>query len=148
VLENIDKPATPATPATPDMNFLSQTGLVPFGSHSAGSPPYTFNGVGGNPILQYLGVTDSAHLNGSEQIYLPKLAGSWRSSTKVLLSDPPQAVVPAKSPGPALVIAYGRAFGNASAGYVMYEGDHNIIKQTVKDQVETHSGGTLQVMSP
>lgn len=123
VLENIDNPATTANP---DMNFLSQTGLVPFGLHTTGSPPYSNTPSGGDPAMQFLGSLDAATQNGSEQIYLPKLAGGWRPSTKVLVWDPSQANVPSLSPGEAAVLAYGRAFGNPSAGYIMYEGGHNI----------------------
>lgn len=123
VLENLDDPTTLTRP---DMNFLSQTGLVPFGRHSDGSPPYVVNGVGGEPILQFLGNTDSAQQNGSEQIYLPALAGGWRASTRVLVSDPTQVNVPTLSPGPAVAMAYGHAFGSPTAGYVMYEGSHNV----------------------
>ena len=37
VLENLSNPANPAQ----KMNFLTSTGLVPFGAHGDGSPPYT-----------------------------------------------------------------------------------------------------------
>jgi hypothetical protein len=69
VLENLYNPAT-GNP-TPTMNFLSTTGLVPFGSHSNGTPPYTYTAPGtganqgGDPVMQFLGDLDDATLNGS-----------------------------------------------------------------------------------
>ncbi len=123
VLENIDDPGTPTI--NPDMNFLSTTGLVPFGSHADGSPPYT-TAMPSEPVMQYLGTTDAAQQGGSEQIYLPKLAGGWRPGAKVAVYDPTQANVPLLSPGPAAAIVFGRAFDNPFYGQVMYEGGHNV----------------------
>ncbi len=129
VLENIDNPATVST--NPDLNFLSISGLVPFGSHAGGSPPYT-TASPGDPVMQFIGVTDAAQQNGSEQIYLPRLltvgglpTGGWRPGASVLVSDPTQANVPSLSPGPAASMVYGRAFDVSSNGRVMYEGGHN-----------------------
>ncbi len=102
--------------------------LVPFGSHADGTPPYTRL----NPNIagaQYMGLSDLAHLNGSEQIFLPKLGGGWRPTTKIVAYDPTQADVPGKSPGQAAVIATGRGFGLPNAGWVMYEGGHDIKKE-------------------
>jgi hypothetical protein len=124
VLENMNN-------GTLQTNFLSNnvgaTGnaLVPFGSHSSGTPPYITQ-YPSNTVAQFMGLTDAAHQNGSEQIYLPKLGGSWRASTNIITYDPTQANVPALSPGQAAVIAEGRAFGNNNYGWVMYEGGHNI----------------------
>jgi hypothetical protein len=101
--------------------------LVPFGSHADATPPYTHQ----NPTeagSQYMGITDAAHLNGSEQVYLPKLGGGWRPTTKILAYDQTQANVPGLSPGQAAIIATGRGFGLNNAGWVMYESGHDIKK--------------------
>ncbi|MGB7740521.1 MAG: hypothetical protein WBM03_15540 [Steroidobacteraceae bacterium] len=124
VLENIDNPATPTT--NPDMNFLSTRGLVPFGSHGDGSPPYT-NILPSDPVMQFIGTTDTAQQGGSEQIYLPKKGGAWRPGARVLVSDPTTpADVPSKSDGPVAAIVYGRGFDVGTYGRVMYEGGHDV----------------------
>lgn len=124
MLENIDDPGTPAT--NPDMNFLSTRGLVPFGSHGDGSPPYA-NILPGDPVMQFIGTTDAAQQGGSEQIYLPSLAGSWRAGARVLVYDTTvPADIPSKSNGPAAAIVYGRAFDVSTYGRVMYEGGHDV----------------------
>ena len=126
-IENLYNPLN----TSQQLNFLSNnvstagTALIPYTSHAAGTPPYThqfFN----SPAAQYIGVTDGAQQNGSEQIYLPVLNGSWRSSTQIIAYDPSQQNVPTLSPGPAAAIAFGRAFGNSNLGFVMYEAGHDI----------------------
>ncbi|HOW26547.1 MAG TPA: Ig-like domain-containing protein [Bacteroidales bacterium] len=125
--------------------------LVLWGVHTGGSIPYTTTSpteytfpvnynpklvAPNDPVAQYMGVSDLAHLNGSEQIYLPVLAGGWRSTTKVITYDPTQAnTVPVGtlSNGPAVIIAYGRGFGDPSRGQVMYEAGHSINKGTAGD---------------
>ena len=123
VLENLDDPSTPTV--NPDMNFLSTTGLVPFGDHGNGSPPYTA-AMPSDPVMQFIGSTDAAQQGGSEQIYLPKNAGGWRPGTRLLVTDPTHADVPGVSPGPAAAMVYGHAFDNTRYGKVMYEGGHNV----------------------
>ncbi|HEY9659341.1 MAG TPA: hypothetical protein V6C65_12870, partial [Allocoleopsis sp.] len=120
-IENLFNPANPAE----QMNFLSVTGLVPHDAHADGTPPYIHQ-FPNSVAAQYMGKTDLAHTNGSEQIYLPKLGGGWRATTEVIAYDPTQSNVPALSPGPAAPIVYGRAFGNNNYGFAMYEGGHNI----------------------
>jgi uncharacterized repeat protein (TIGR01451 family) len=111
---------------TTPMNFLSNGLLLP-GQHSGGSPPYTYNSVAANTgIMQIMNNLDAATQNGSEQIYVP--TASWRSSTTVAVYDPTQANNP---PGgtpfnDAAVVAFGNAFGNSSAGLVMYEAGHSL----------------------
>src|SRR5262249_41744563 len=62
---------------TTTLNFLSNT-LVPWTSHSAGTPPYTYNPAAANdPELQIMNRLDAATQNGSEQIYVPTGA-DWR----------------------------------------------------------------------
>jgi len=124
VLENLYDPLNPST----KMNFLSQSGLVPFGAHSDGSPPYSYR-FPSDPEMQFMGIADGAMQNGSEQIFLPAVS-TWRPSTKVAVYDPSQANVPAISPGEAGAIVYGRAFGDSTYGKIMYTGGHNIEKGT------------------
>ena len=121
VLESLVNPSD----ATQKMNFLSTTGLLLFGSHSGGSVPYTHQ-LPSDPVAQYLGPTDLAQLNGSEQIYMPNAGGAWRPTTKIIAYDPTQTNVPGSSPGPASLIVYGRGLGDPTRGYVMYEASHNI----------------------
>ena len=122
VLENLVNPSN----AAETMNFLSQTGLVPFGSHAGGTPPYNYR-FPTDPEMQFMGTTEAAQQNGSEQIFLPQ-TNTWRNSTKVAVYNPNQQNVPSLSPGEAAAIVYGRAFGDTSRGKVMYEGGHNIDK--------------------
>lgn len=128
VLENMYNPANPAQ----QTNFLSTTGLVPFGSHGNGSPPYTHQ-YPTDPIAQYMGKTDLAMQNGSEQIFMPKLGGAWNPGAKIIAYDPTQADIPSKSPGPAVAIIYGRGMDDPGRGFVMYEAAHSINKGTVND---------------
>lgn len=145
VLENVYNPAN----TTQQMNFLSE--IVPSASlgnnslmhyssnpnHKDGSPPYGTNkpipsGMSGGYtpaddwVSQYIGSSDAAHTNGSEQIYLPKTGGGWRSTTNIICFDSTQQDIPVRSAGVAAVIAYGRAFGDSNRGWVMYEGGHDI----------------------
>lgn len=122
VLENLSNPANPSE----KMNFLSQTGLVPFGSHGDGSPPYTYR-FPNDPEMQFMGTTSAAQQNGSEQIFLPQ-GSTWRPTTKVAAYDPTQTNVPSISPGEAAAIVFGRGFGVSTNGNVMYVGGHNINK--------------------
>src|SRR5262249_35128373 len=49
------------------LNFLTNGGLVPFGSHSAGTPPYTYNPAAASTgIMQIMNNLDAATQNGSE----------------------------------------------------------------------------------
>lgn len=129
VLENITNPG-----ASIQMNFLSTTGLVAFGSHKNGSTPYTYQ-FPADQVMQFMGNFDGSTTNGSEQIYLPKLAGAWRTGTKLLVFDPTQEDVPVKSPGSAAVAIYGRAYNDTARGYVMYEAGHDLDKGTAAERV-------------
>lgn len=124
VLENLYDPLNPST----QMNFLSQNGLVPFGAHADGSPPYSYR-FPTDPEMQFMGIADGAMQNGSEQVFLPAI-NTWRPSTKVAVYDPTQSNVPSISPGEAAAIVYGRAFGDNLRGKVMYTGGHNIERGT------------------
>ncbi len=163
VLENID---SPDTDVYPNMNFLSTEGLLLFGSHGDGSVPYFYGenlnvlpwtsltapGTGtpgtttadrSDPVMQFIGATETAHLNGSEQVYMPNpetvypgLTGTsrWNPGARFITWDPTQAdVIAGKSPGVAAVDIYGRAFDDPSNGLVMYESGHSINKGSVGD---------------
>ena len=114
-------------------NFLARNvgavgnALVPYKSHSDASPPYIHQNASAIGA-QYMGITDDAHLNGSEQVYLPVSGGGWRPTTKIIVYDPTQSDVPGSSPGQAAIIATGRGFGLNTSGWVMYEGGHDIKK--------------------
>jgi hypothetical protein len=112
----------------------AQNSLILWGNHSDGSIPYTFNpAYATDPVAQWMGKTDLAHLNGSEQIYLPVIGGGWLSSTKVLVYDPTPQNLSNTYADKAAIIAYGRAFGNPNNGLVMYEAGHSINKGTIGD---------------
>ncbi len=147
-LENAINPSN----TTQQMNFLStrtsavsptpwpNNSLTLFSSHSGGSIPYTHQNFD-DPIAQYMGVTDLAQLNGSEQIYLPKQDASpnntrWRPGAKIIAYDPTQANVlnPDLANGNvAALIVYGRGFDDPTRGYVMYEAGHSHNKGTAGD---------------
>lgn len=132
VFENTFNPAN----TSERMNFLMQDGptpgsaAIPFGSHKDGTPPYVKQ-FPAEPVMQYLGATDAAHQNGSEQIYLPKTG--WRPTTKIGVYDPTQLDVPGLSPGPAAVVAFGPGRGIQSNGKICAEAGHSLNKGTAGD---------------
>lgn len=103
-------------------------GLVPFGSHAGPSVNRDYSPDWSDPLMQFMDLPTAAQLNGSEQVYLPYTG--WRSSSKVLASDPTQTDLVASggklSLGEAVTMIYGRGFGQSSNGFVMYQGGHNI----------------------
>ncbi len=147
-LENSINPSNTAE----QMNFLStrsaavsptpwpNNSLTLFSSHSGGSIPYTHQFFD-DPIAQYMGVTDLAQLNGSEQMYLPKQDASpnntrWRPGAKIIAYDPTQSNVlnPDLANGNVgAVLVYGRGFDDPNRGYVMYEAGHSHNKGTAGD---------------
>ena len=108
----------------PGCNFLSNNGLILWGNHSNGTPPYTYTSFG-NPLMQFMGILDGATTNGSEEIYVPGVSG-WRASTTIAVYDP--NYVNTKTgftyANTAAIVAYGPAFGNK--GLVMYEAGHDL----------------------
>lgn len=150
-LENMVNPANRSQQtnflAVKDDNFVGTTGnytlsnaLILWGSHSAGSIPYTHR-LPANPVAQYMGITDAAMLNGSEQVYIPRqgrLANAstftadavsrWRPGVEIIAFDPTQANVTNPNLSDfrnvAAVIAIGRGFDDPNRGYVMYEAGH------------------------
>jgi hypothetical protein len=118
-------------------NFLSVEGLIPWTDHGKGAPPYAYAAANAkDPVMQFMGTLDASTLNGSEQIFLPKAAG-WRSTTTIAAYDPDHAEAGSgkPSPGPAAVLAYGRAFGDTRMGMVMIEGGHDLNSGTVASRV-------------
>ncbi|PWJ57353.1 hypothetical protein CLV98_10760 [Dyadobacter jejuensis] len=126
VLENLKNPAN-----TIQMNFLTSgapngatSGLIPYGDHDDPELPFT-HVLPGDPASQYMGITDEAHTNGSERVFLPKVGGSWLPSTKMIT----YASIVKKTtyaPGTAAINVYGRAFGDNTRGQVMYQAGHDI----------------------
>ena len=112
---------------------------------AATSTPYTLPGIkSGDPIAQFLGVTDAAQQQGSEQIFMPASDSRWRPTTQIVVYDASQSdtnpgvngvtsLGSYKSFGPAASVLYGPAFGNTNYGQVMYVGGHSSAKGTVDD---------------
>lgn len=129
--------AVSALEGIPGGNFLSAEGLIPWTDHDDGAPPYAYASANaGDPIMQFMGTLDASTLNGSEQVFLPKAAG-WRSTTTIAVSDPDHAQAGSgkASPGPAAVLAYGRAFGDSRMGLVMVQGGHDLDAGPVASRV-------------
>ncbi|MDH3243180.1 MAG: Ig-like domain-containing protein, partial [Saprospiraceae bacterium] len=139
-LENTFNPSNPSQ----QLNFLSDTvtiadpadepwgdnSLVLWGDHNDGTLPPSYQyALSSHPVMQFMSLLDGATQNGSEQIYLPKLGGGWRSSTNIGVwdHDHPQANPGASqiSPGEAAVLAFGQGYGDNMRGRVMYEGGHS-----------------------
>ena len=124
-LENLDDPADAGT--EPDLNFLSQAGMVPHTAHAAPAAPYSYESTWSDPIQQFMDAIDSATDYGLETVYLPKAPG-WRPTTKVMAWDPDQSDLVKTnpiSPGKGAISVYGRGFGNAANGMVMYQAGHS-----------------------
>jgi hypothetical protein len=119
-LENTIDPVT-----NTQLNFLSTTGLVDWTKHKKdASPPYLYQDHG-HPVMQFMQTLDEATNIGSEKTYLPRAGGAWRSTTTLGVYDETSTSIPSLSNGPAAVIAYGRAYGDTSRGWVMYEAGHD-----------------------
>lgn len=126
LLENIIKDTTISSVATRiQLNFLSSNGLIPYYDHQRATPPFAHINPSNN-VAQYIGVTDNAQQNGAETVYLPKTGGGWNASTKIITYAPNHPDIPGISPGPAVTNIYGRAFNDATRGYVAYQASHNI----------------------
>ena len=109
------------------MNFLTTTGLVNFANHGNPTTPYSYR-FDSDPEMQFMGTVDDAVTNGSEQVYLPKLGGSWRPGTHVGVWDPSDPDIPLLSKGEGAIIAYGRGFGDSTRGEVMFQAGHRFDK--------------------
>ncbi|WP_207492532.1 Ig-like domain-containing protein [Aridibaculum aurantiacum] len=139
-LENLYGPDRNDPTKTIKMNFLMKDGpalgqvAVPFTRHQNASPPFQYN-YSGFPIMQFMGKTDNAHMNGPQTIYLPHKQGGWRPSTFIGVYDPTQKNIPQISNGEAAAIAFGRAFGDDQRGWVMYTSGHHIANGTTPEEV-------------
>ena len=90
----------------------------------------------GDPIAQFLGRTDAAQQQGSEQIFMPAANSRWRPTTQIVMYNSAQKNLSTNggtSPGLASSVLYGPAFGNSNYGQVMYVGGHSSAKGTVDD---------------
>ena len=119
-LENLANPGN-----TLQMNFLSNTGLVPYTTHLNGTLPYQY-AAHTTAVMQFQGILDNATNNGTERVYLPKPGGGWRPTTNLGVFNNTQANIPALSGGPSAALAFGKAFGDNNRGWVMYEAGHNL----------------------
>lgn len=127
-------------------NYANSNSLIDAGSHSDGSPPYSYR-LNDDPVAQFIGTTATAHQNGAEQIYIPRQGivanpstyspaaiARWNPGAKVIGYDPthPNVTNPdlVDFKNVAAVIVYGRGFDNPNRGYVMYEAGHSLSKAT------------------
>ncbi len=129
----------------PELNLLSNEGLILWGDHDDGNPPYDYNPVegifngaetAGDPLMQFMATADGAWQNGSEQIYIPE-TGGWRNTTVLAITDEdhPEVTDGTYPPGPAAAVAYGPAFGDKNNGMIMYEASHSIAGGTEQENV-------------
>jgi hypothetical protein len=125
-------------------NSYAQNALMLWSNHSNATTPFATNttiaapqsGTAANAddwVSQFIGSSDAAHLNGSEQVYLPAKGQSWRSATKIVTYDPSHSDIPANSSGAAALLAYGYGYGDTARGLVMLSAGHSIDKGTAGD---------------
>ncbi len=129
--------------AKDSLNFLSTTGLMPYGDTGDHPPIYEFVGpihnknfksanvlyelagtTASDPIMQFMGEIHDALDGNSEHVYLPRLGGAWRGTTTAGFYDPSHVDIPGNSPGKAAIMAYGKAYGLSNYGSVLYTGSH------------------------
>ena len=125
--EDLQDPLDPSI----NLHFLTPEGLIPenVNYEDKRNGTTTNNFWPADPVAQYLGSTDGAQDNGSQQWYLPQTAknGSvWRPTTRRIVEDPINASVPSLSQGPPSNNLYGHAFGKTNFGLVMYQGGHKL----------------------
>ncbi len=131
ILENVYKDTTAGlespgqTSGRISMNFLTNNGLVLWSNHNE-TPVLPFTNINtGDVMAQYIGIPDSAQLSGRETVYLPKLGGGWNSKSIVITYQPKQPDIPTLSAGVAAENVYGRAYGDSTRGFVMYQSSHD-----------------------
>ena len=118
--------------------YTNSNSLLLWSAHSHATAPYTHR-LPADPNAQYLGSTDAAQLNGSEQVYIPRQGNNntkWNPNAKIITYDPTQVDVSSVDPdlrNAAAIIVYGRGFDSANRGYVMMEGCHSLNKGTTGD---------------
>ncbi len=112
-----------------DQPTTIENALVLYTDHNSGTLPYTYSNSG-DPFMQFMGTIDAATQNGLEQIYIPKSQG-WRTTTTIGAWDPDNTqVYNSDQYHRAAIIAYGRAFGDPTRGYVMIEAGHSLSNAT------------------
>ncbi|MEI6595041.1 MAG: Ig-like domain-containing protein, partial [Bacteroidota bacterium] len=131
LLENVYKDTTAGlespgqTSGRISMNFLTNNGLILWSNHNE-KPVLPFTNINtGDVMAQYIGIPDSAQLSGRETVYLPKLGGGWNSKSIVITYQPKQPDIPTLSAGVAAENVYGRAYGDSTRGFVMYQSSHD-----------------------
>jgi hypothetical protein len=117
-------------------NYANSNSLILWGGHADGSPPYTHR-LPADPVAQYMGSTDAAHLNGAEQIFIPRQTSGtlarWNPGAKIIAYDATQANVPSLQGdlrNAASIIIYGKAFDDENRGYVMHCAGHSMSRFT------------------
>ncbi len=142
------------------LNFLSNSGLIPYksindistdypylNSHAIGdeikahdgnfdtnSVLYDINSAG-NPMMQFMEEIHDAQDGNSEHVYVPFIDG-WRTTTTTPIYDPTHGDLPAgnnRTPGEAALVAYGPAFGNSLYGTILYQASHINAKNNGSD---------------
>jgi len=112
------------------LNYLSNSGLQCYGTNKCGSitevhvkawPGPIVYYAPADPVMQFIGMPHGPASAGSERWFIPVTTGSWRTSTKILISCD---TTPAPRQG--TLLAYGYAFGDSTNGMVMYQGGHNL----------------------
>ncbi len=131
--------------------YTLSNSLILWGSHSAGTPPYTYR-LPADPVAQFMGILDAATQNGSEQIYMPRqgtaatastfdasAVARWNPGAKVIVFDPSQVNVTNANltdfRNVAATVVYGRGFDDPNNGWVMYEAGHSHNKATAPDNI-------------
>ena len=115
-------------------NYANSNSLLLWGDHDDGSPPYTHR-LPTDPVAQYIGTTDAAIQNGSEQIFMPRQSpgttARWNPGAKIISYDPTQEDVPSLQGdlrNAAALMIYGRGFDDPNRGYVMITAAHSLGK--------------------
>ena len=118
--------------------YANSNSLLLWTAHSIPSAPFTTR-LPTDPVAQFMGLPDAALIKGSETVYIPRQNGGitrWNPGVKMITYDPSQTDVTSPNPdlrnAPALIV-YGRAFDDATRGYVMYEAGHSMRNGTVGD---------------
>lgn len=112
------------------LNFLTTNGLQCWSSGACGtipeahtlsaSSPYNYY-YPTDPVMQFMGNMELCTQVGSERWFIPLTTGGWNSATRRGVTTGSTT-----SPREGVLLVYGRAFGNASNGLVMYEAGHDL----------------------
>lgn len=138
MMEGCFNPSNPGQ----QLNYLSSNGLKCWKSSGCGSlitethaksatSPFT-HFHHGDPVMQFMGSMSGATTDGSEQWYQPVSSGTgWRTTSKRGVTT-----ATGTSPKEGSVLVYGPAYGNASNGWVMYQGGHDLnASGTIQERV-------------